>query len=78
MAETWGLILTGVGFASHHVLRLRSFRYRIPESHPRVLEVWTKTVDPMNYSVEGRRLIPWLWATATLFAIGVIILVAST
>src|SRR6266550_324414 len=77
MGETWGLIVAGVGFASHHVLRLRSLRYRIPESHPRVLEVWTRTVDPMNYSVEGRRLIPSLWATAALFAIGVIILVAS-
>jgi hypothetical protein len=48
MGETWGLILAGIGLASHHALRLRSLRYRIPESDPRVLEVWTKTVDPTN------------------------------
>ena len=77
MVETWGLVLAGVGWVSHHFIRLRSFRYRLPESEPRFLEVWTKTVDPNNYSGEGRRLIPWLWATAALFAIGVVIVLGA-
>ncbi len=77
MTNTLGLILAGLGLVSHHVIRLRSLRYRLPESQPRVLEVWTRTVDPNNYTVEGRRLLPWLWATCGLFAVGVIIVLAT-
>ncbi len=74
-ADTYGYLSAGIGFAGYLVLLRQLSRFRTPESKPKLLESWTKALDPANYSNEGRKLLPWIWLPVALFGIGVFILV---
>ena len=74
--DSYGYLLVGTGFMGNLLLLRRLSRFRTPESKPRLLERWTKAVDPANYSEDGRKLLPWIWLSVALVGIGVFILVA--
>ena len=69
-------LLVLVPFALHVTLVVRMNRFRTDK--PTLLELWPKAVDPKNYTPEGRRLIPWLYASAFLFGLGVLIVVVKS
>jgi hypothetical protein len=69
-------LLVLVPFAIHVALVVKITRYRTDK--PPWLELWRKAVDPKNYSPQGRRLIPWLYASAMLFGVGVVIVVVTS
>jgi hypothetical protein len=66
-------LLTLGPFSVHWILVLVIRRFRIGPAP--LLEPWTRIVDPRNYRPEGRKLIPWLYASASLFGLGVLIVI---
>jgi len=42
------------------------------------LESWTRAFDPKSYSPQGRKMLPWLYASLLLFAIAVAVVVLTS
>jgi len=70
------ILLLLVPLAIHWTILLRSRRFRT--DHPSWPEIWTKSVHPDNYSPNGRKFIPWLYASALLFALGVAVVILTS